>query len=63
MAPRTSPKSEALELIRRLEPDATWDEILNELYVRQKIAGGLAAVAEGRVISHEEVKRRFLPQR
>jgi hypothetical protein len=31
-----------------------------ELYVRQKIAAGLKAADEGRVVPHEEVKRRFL---
>ena len=30
-----------------------------ELYVRQQIAEGEKAVAEGRVVSHEEVKKRF----
>ena len=31
-----------------------------ELYVRQKIAEGVKAADEGRVVSQEEVKRRFL---
>ena len=30
-----------------------------ELYVRQQIAEGEKAVAEGRIVSHEEVKKRF----
>ena len=30
-----------------------------EVYVRQKIAEGLRDGDEGRVVSHEEVKKRF----
>ena len=30
-----------------------------ELYVRQQIAEGEKAVAEGRLVSHEEVRKRF----
>ncbi len=30
-----------------------------EIYVRKKIAAGLKAAEEGKLISHEEVKRRF----
>lgn len=34
-----------------------------ELYVKQKIEAGLKAVAEGRTISHEEIKRRLLAKK
>lgn len=40
--------------------NAIEDDLPDELYVRQKIEAGLYAAEEGRVISHEEVKRRFL---
>lgn len=36
------------------------DDRRYELYVRRKIAEGVKAADEGRVVSHEEVKRRFL---
>jgi predicted transcriptional regulator len=36
------------------------DSAIYELYVRQKIAAGLKAADEGRLVPHEEVKRRFL---
>ena len=32
-----------------------------EAYVRQKIETGIRAGEEGRVTSHEDVKRRYLP--
>jgi predicted transcriptional regulator len=53
-------KEEARQLVERLPEDATWKDLLYEVYVRQKIEAGRKAVAEGRVVPHEEVKRRFL---
>jgi predicted transcriptional regulator len=53
-------KEEVRDIAEKLPEDATWDEVMHELYVRQKIAAGLKAADEGRVIPHEEVKRRFL---
>lgn len=55
-----SAKEEARNIITRLPDSATWDELMYELYVRRKIAEGVQAADEGRVVSHEEVKRRFL---
>jgi predicted transcriptional regulator len=49
-----------MEMIRKLPEKATWDDIIYEAYVRKKIAGGLKAADEGRVLPHEEVKKRFL---
>ncbi len=54
-------KEEARQMIEKLPDHATWDDLIYELYVRQKIEAGLQAAEEGRVVSHEEVKRRFLP--
>lgn len=55
-----SAKEEARDAIMRLPDSTTWDELMYELYVRRKIAEGVKAADEGRVVSHEEVKRRFL---
>lgn len=55
-----SAKQEAREVIDGLPDSATWDEVMYELYVRQKIAEGIRAADEGRVVPHEEVKKRFL---
>ena len=48
------------QLIEHLPDTATFDDIMYELYVRQKIEAGLKAVNEGRTIPHEEAKRRLL---
>lgn len=55
-------KEEAKRLIDRLPEQVTWNDIMYEFYVRKKISAGLKAAGEGRVVSHEEVKKRFLKQ-
>lgn len=55
-----SAKDEAKRLIDELPENATLNDIMYELYVKQKIEAGLQAVKEGRTIPHEEVKRRLL---
>ena len=55
-----STKKQALDIIRKLPERATWDDIMYEIYVRKKIDAGMKAADEGRVVSHEEVKKRFL---
>ncbi len=55
-----SAKKQALEMIRKLPEKVTWDNIMYEIYVRQKTARGIEAADDGRVIPHEEVKKRFL---
>lgn len=54
-----TPKQAAKELIEHLPDQATWNDIMYELYVKQKIEAGLKAVAEGRTVPHEDVKRRL----
>ena len=53
-------KKQALDAIKKMSDKATWDDIMYEIYVRKKIAAGIKAADEGRVITHEEVKKRFL---
>ncbi|MBI5751535.1 MAG: hypothetical protein HZA59_05250 [Hydrogenophilales bacterium] len=55
-------KDAAKEIIDRLPEEATWNDLMYELYVKQKIEAGLQAAAEGRMVSHEEVKRQFIKQ-
>ena len=55
-------KQEAKKLIDNI-PDneiTSWDDVMYEFYVKKKIEIGLKADKEGQVISHEEVKKRFL---
>ena len=59
----TSVKEEARRLVEKLPDNATWDDVMYEIYVRQKIQAGLAAVERGNVVSHEDVKKRFASRR
>lgn len=52
-------KEAAREIINQLPDEASWDDLLYELYVKQKIEAGLKAAAEGRSVSHEEALRRL----
>lgn len=55
-----SAKEEAIKVISKLSNESSWDDIMYEIYVRQKIEQGLKDSENGKVISHEEVKNRFL---
>ena len=55
-----TPKEAARQLIDHLPEQASWDDIMYELYVKQKIETGLKDAEEGHVIPHEEVKRELL---
>ena len=53
-------KTEAKKLIDDLPEDATWDDLMYKIYVRKKIEMGLKDIEEGRVVSHEEMKKKFI---
>ena len=55
-------KQAAKLIIDHVSDQATWDDIMYELYVKQKIEKGLKAVDEGRVLSSEDAKRKALGQ-
>ena len=55
-----SAKDAARQIIDHLPEQATWDDIMYELYVKQKIDEGLADIEAGRTIPHEEVKTELL---
>jgi len=48
-------KQAAQQLIERVPDQASWDDIMYELYVKQKLEKGLKAVADGRTVSHEQL--------
>ena len=53
-------KQAAIQIINQVSDQASWDEIMYEFYVKQKIEQGLKAVEDGRTVSHEEAKRRLV---
>lgn len=55
----TTLKEDVIELIRRLPENVTLPDILEELYVRQKIERGLAQLDNGQGVTTEEAKNRI----
>jgi hypothetical protein len=53
-------KEEVHQVLKHRPENVSWGQLMYELYVRQKISAGLQAAEEGRVVSHEDVKKRFL---
>lgn len=52
-------KEQAKRALEALPDDATWEEIMYRLYVTEKITAGLKDIEEGRMVSHQDVKKRF----
>ena len=56
----TTIKSELRDIADRIPDSASYNDAMYQLYVRMKIAKGKQAADEGRVVPHEEVKRRVI---
>lgn len=54
-----SDKQEALKIIQGLPDDCSTDDILAELFFKKQVDAGLKDIAEGRTITHEELKARI----
>jgi hypothetical protein len=52
-------KEEAKRLIDALPDHVTWDDIMYEFYVKQKLAAALKQASEGDVVSHEKAKEQL----
>ena len=50
-------KQTALKIISRMPDDAPLEDIMYELYFRQRVNRGLRELQEGKTLSHQEVKR------
>ena len=50
-------KEEAKKLVDKLPDEVTWDDVMYEIYVRKKIEEGLQAADQGRLISHDILKK------
>jgi predicted transcriptional regulator len=56
----SSAKDAARQVIDHLPEQATWDDIMYKLYVKQKMEEGLADIEAGRTVPHEQVKAELL---
>ena len=52
-------KREAYQLVEKLSEDATWDDLMYEIYVRQVVEAGLEDSKAGRTIDVKEVRAKF----
>ena len=52
-------REEAHRLVDELPEEASWDDLMYQIYVRQKVEAGLRAIEEGRVITQEEAEERM----
>jgi len=52
-------KEEAHRLLDRLPDQATWDDLMYRIYVRQAIEVGMKDSEEGRTVEVREVRKRF----
>jgi len=51
-------KEEAKQLLEKLPEDATWDDLMYEIYVKQKVSNGQRAADDGKVVAHAEARKR-----
>jgi predicted transcriptional regulator len=55
----SSMKQRVIEAVQQLPADATVEDAMERLYFLAKIERGIADAEAGRVLPHDEVKRRF----
>jgi hypothetical protein len=61
--PDTSIRGKVTEAIKTLPDDASWDDVMYRIYVRQKIENGLKDVTDGNTVTVSDVRKRFgLPE-
>jgi hypothetical protein len=53
-------KMDAIETLNRLPDEASWEEIMYELYVVKKVNQAREQVARGEFVTNEEAKKRLM---
>lgn len=52
-------KEDAHRLIERMPENATWDDLMHEIYVREAIERGLADSKAGRTMDVREIRAKY----
>ncbi len=52
-------KQEAYRILDNLPDEATWDDLMYKIYVRQTIEAGIKDSDKGRTVDVKEVRKRF----
>jgi hypothetical protein len=56
-------KEDAHKLVDQLSPNATWDDLMHEIYIREAIEKGLDDSRSGRTKDVSEVRKKYgLPE-
>ncbi len=58
LKPMENVRDQVLKIIKKMPARVTVDEIMSELYFKLQVDRGIQEVDEGRVVSHEHVKKR-----
>ena len=53
-------KDDARKIIDNLPEQATWDDIMYQFYVKKKITTSIEAAEEGKIMIHEDVRKRVM---
>ena len=56
---RDNIKEQALRMVESLPENATWDQLMYHIYVRQAIESGLKDSEAGKTLDVKEVRSRF----
>ncbi len=57
--PMVMEKREAHRLVDQMPQNATWDDLMHEIYVREAIESGLSDSREGRTRDVHEVREKY----
>jgi hypothetical protein len=57
--PPTNIKPEAHRLVEQLPDNATWDDLMYEIYIRQAIEAGVIESDAGRILEGKEGQAKF----
>ena len=52
-------KKEAYRILEGLSEKATWNDLMDEIYIRQTIEAGIKDSDEGKTIDVKEVRKKF----
>ncbi len=52
-------KQEAYRILDKLPEEATWDDLMDQIYVRQAIEQGIKDSDEGKTVDVQEVRKKF----
>ena len=56
-------KIKAQQILNNLPDSATWDDLMNRIYVRQTIEAGIEDSDQGRTVDVKDVRKKFgLPE-